>query len=431
MDTSKSAALLARAHRVIPGGVNSPVRAFRSVGGTPRFYSHGRGSRVWDVDGNEYIDLVLSWGPLILGHADPRVVEAVRRAVERGSSFGAPTELEVTLAELVCERFPSIDLVRMVSSGTEAVMSAVRVARAFTGRPKIIKFDGCWHGHADGLLVRTGSTGMQYGVPDSAGVPTSYAQETLVATYNDLDSVRALLAAHEDQVAAVVVEPVAGNMGVIPPAEGFLEGLRALTRDHHSLLMLDEVITGFRIAPGGAQQRYGVEADLTTLGKILGGGLPVGAYGGRREIMECVSPLGPAVQAGTLSGNPVAMSAGIAMLTALGEPGVYEELERKSALVEQGLRDGAAAAGVTLTTQRVGSMLTPFFAEGPLRNADDVGRADKEVYARFFHAMLERGVALAPSYCEAAFLSTAHTDDDLARIAEAAEGAMREVGQMR
>jgi glutamate-1-semialdehyde 2,1-aminomutase len=429
MDTSKSEALLARAQRVIPGGVNSPVRAFRSVGGTPRFYTHGRGSRVWDVDGNEYIDLVLSWGPLILGHADPRVVEAVHRAVERGSSFGAPTELEVTLAELVCERFPSIDLVRMVSSGTEAVMSAVRVARAFTGRPKVIKFDGCWHGHADGLLVRTGSTGMQYGIPDSAGVPAGYARETLVAVYNDLESVRALLTAEEGQVAAVVVEPVAGNMGVIPPGEGFLEGLRALTREHGSVLILDEVITGFRVAPGGAQERYGIEADLTTLGKILGGGFPVGAYGGRREIMECVSPLGPAVQAGTLSGNPVAMSAGIAMLEALAEPGVYGELERKSVVVEQGLRDGATAAGVPLTTQRVGSMLTPFFTEGPLCNASDVARADKDAYARFFHAMLDRGVALAPSYCEAAFLSTAHTDDDLARIAEATAGAMREVGR--
>lgn len=428
MNTARSEELLARAQRVIPGGVNSPVRAFRSVGGVPRFYTRGKGARVWDADGNEYIDLVLSWGPLILGHADPRVVAAATEAIERGSSFGAPTELEVRLAELVCDRFPSIELVRMVSSGTEAVMSAVRVARAFTGRPKVLKFDGCWHGHADGLLVKTGSTGMQYGIPDSAGVPPSYARETLVAPYNDLPSVRQALDANEGQVAAIVVEPVAGNMGVIPPAPGFLEGLRSLTRERGIVFILDEVITGFRIARGGAQERYGVEADLTTLGKIIGGGFPVGAYGGKREIMECVSPLGPAVQAGTLSGNPVAMSAGIAMLTALAEPGLYEELERKGRTLEEGLATAAREAGVEVTTQRVGSMMTPFFGPGPLCNADDVGRADKAAYGRFFHAMLERGVALAPSYCEAAFLSTAHSDDDIARIVQAAVGAFRAMG---
>ena len=428
MNTARSEELLARAQRVIPGGVNSPVRSFRSVGGVPRFYVKGKGSRVWDADGNEYIDLVLSWGPLILGHADPRVVDSAREALEQGSSFGAPTEREVRLAEMVCECFPSIELVRMVNSGTEAVMSAVRVARAYTGKPKVVKFDGCWHGHADGLLVRAGSTGMQYCTPDSAGVPPAYAQETLVARYNDLESVQALLEAHDGEVAAVVVEPVAGNMGVVPPDDGFLQGLRDMTARAGVLLILDEVITGFRVARGGAQELYGVEADLTTLGKIIGGGFPVGAYGGKREIMECVSPLGPAVQAGTLSGNPVAMSAGIATLTALAEPRVYETLERKSRALEEGLRGAARPAGVPVTVQRVGSMLTPFFAEGPLRNADDVARADKAAYARFFHAMLERGVALAPSYCEAAFLSTAHSDDDISRIVEAAEGALRLVG---
>ena len=428
MNTARSEELLARAQRVIPGGVNSPVRSFRSVGGVPRFYVKGTGSRVWDADGNEYIDLVLSWGPLILGHADPRVVEAAREALEQGSSFGAPTEREVRLAELVCECFPSIELVRMVNSGTEAVMSAVRVARAYTGKPKVVKFDGCWHGHADGMLVCAGSTGMQYGVPDSAGVPPAYAQETLVARFNDLESARALLEAHDGEVAAVVVEPVAGNMGVVPPGVGFLQGLRDMTAHAGVLLIFDEVITGFRVARGGAQDLYGVEADLTTLGKIIGGGFPVGAYGGKREIMECVSPLGPAVQAGTLSGNPVAMSAGIATLTALAEPGVYENLERTSRTLEEGLLSAAESAGAPLTTQRVGSMLTPFFAEGPLRNADDVGRTDKAAYARFFHAMLERGVALAPSYCEAAFLSTAHSGDDISRIVEAAEGALGSMG---
>ena len=302
MNLERSAALFDRAQKVIPGGVNSPVRAFRSVGGTPRFITSAKGSRVTDVDGNEYIDYVGSWGPLILGHADERVVAAASEALQKGSSFGAPTPLEVEMAELVVRCFPSIDLVRMVNSGTEAVMSAVRIARAFTGRDKIIKFDGCWHGHADGLLVKAGSTGLQYGVPDSAGVPASYAGDTLVARYNDLDSVRALLAASEGEVAAILVEPVAGNMGVVPPAPNFLEGLRELATESGAVLIFDEVITGFRLARGGAQEVYGVQADMTTLGKIIGGGFPVGAYGGQREIMESVSPLGPAVQAGTLSG---------------------------------------------------------------------------------------------------------------------------------
>jgi glutamate-1-semialdehyde 2,1-aminomutase len=427
MGLNQSAALFERAQRVIPGGVNSPVRAFRSVGGTPRFIASARGSRVTDVDRNEYIDYVGSWGPMILGHADPRVVAAATEALQRGSSYGAPTELEVRMAERVAECFPSIELVRMVNSGTEAVMSAVRVARAYTGRDKILKFDGCWHGHADGLLVKAGSTGLQYGIPDSAGVPAAYAGHTLVARYNDLDSVRELLAEHEGQVAAILVEPVAGNMGVVPPAAGFLEGLRRAADDSGAVLILDEVITGFRIALGGAQEVYGVRADLTTLGKIIGGGFPVGAYGGKREIMERISPLGPAVQAGTLSGNPVAMAAGLATLTALGEPGVYEGLETKAKALADGLGAAAREAGVALTCNRVGSMLTGFFTDREVTNADDLAHCDKDRYARFFHGMLNRGVALAPSYCEAAFVSTAHTDADLEATIQAAREALSEV----
>jgi glutamate-1-semialdehyde 2,1-aminomutase len=423
MQTDKSASLFARAQELIPGGVNSPVRAFRSVGGTPRFIARGKGSRVWDVDGNEYIDLLLSWGPLILGHAPDAVVAAAREALEAGSTFGAPTEAEVRMAELVTRAFPSVELVRMVNSGTEATMSAIRVARAFTGRDKIVKFDGCWHGHADGLLAKAGSTGLQYGVPDSAGVPAAYAGETLVAGYNDLDSVRRLVAAHPDEIACVIVEPIAGNMGVVPPRDGFLSGLREITAEHGILLILDEVITGFRVAFGGAQELYGLDADMTTLGKILGGGFPVGAYGGKRNIMEMVSPLGPAVQAGTLSGNPVAMSAGVATLTALAEPGVYDELERKSAILADGLADAAARAGVPIVCNRVGSMMTVFFTDRPVANVSDLGLADKDAYARFFHAMLDRGVYMAPSYCEAAFLSTAHSDADLAAIVAAAAEA--------
>ncbi|MBM3474344.1 MAG: glutamate-1-semialdehyde-2,1-aminomutase [Armatimonadetes bacterium] len=420
MNLDKSQALFDRAQRIIPGGVNSPVRAFRSVGGVPRFIASAKGCRVTDVDGNEYIDYVGSWGPMILGHADERVVAAAAEALQRGSSYGAPTELEVRMAQRVVECFPSIELVRMVNSGTEAVMSAVRVARAYTGRDKIIKFDGCWHGHADGLLVKAGSTGLQYGVPDSAGVPASYAEHTLVARYNDLDSVEALVAENEGQVAAIVVEPVAGNMGVVPPVPGFLQGLRGLATEAEAVLILDEVITGFRIALGGAQEVYGVQADLTTLGKIIGGGFPVGAYGGKREIMERVSPLGPAVQAGTLSGNPVAMSAGLATLQALREPGLYAALEAKSKTLADGIGEAARQAGVPLTCNRVGSMMTGFFTDQPITNADDLASCDKDRYARFFHLMLDRGIAFAPSYCEAAFVSTAHGDADIEATISAA-----------
>jgi glutamate-1-semialdehyde 2,1-aminomutase len=427
MNTSKSEALFAQAQELLPGGVNSPVRAFRSVGGTPRFIARGAGSRLWDVDGNSYIDMVMSWGPLILGHADPRIVAAATEAIAKGSSFGAPTPAEVRMAELIQECFPSVELVRMVNSGTEATMSAIRVARAYTGRDKIIKFDGCWHGHVDGLLVKAGSTGLQYGVPDSAGVPAGYAAETLVARYNDLDSVRELIAEHAGQIAGLIVEPVAGNMGVVPPAAGFLQGLRDLTAEHDIILIFDEVITGFRLARGGAQELYGITPDMTTLGKIIGGGFPVGAYGGKREIMSKVSPLGPAVQAGTLAGNPVAMAAGIATLEALGEPGVYETLERKSATLAKGMGAAAAKAGVKTICNRVGSMMTTFFSSQPITNADDIAHASKDAYSTFFHAMLERGVYLAPSYCEAAFLSTAHSDEDVQAIIAAAGEAFAAV----
>lgn len=427
MKIERSEALFERAQQVIPGGVNSPVRAFRSVGGTPRFIASAKGSRITDVDGNEYIDYIGSWGPLILGHADDRVVAAAVEAIKRGSSYGAPTELEVQMAERVVECFPSIELVRMVNSGTEAVMSAVRLARAYTGRDKVIKFEGCWHGHADGLLVKAGSTGLQYATPDSAGVPAAYAEQTLVARYNDLGSVRALLAQQGGEVAAILVEPVAGNMGVVPPAPGFLEGLRELADAHGALLIFDEVITGFRVALGGAQELYGVRADLTTLGKIIGGGFPVGAYGGRRQIMECVSPLGPAVQAGTLSGNPVAMSAGLATLNALAEPGFYERLGAKTEALADGILQAAEEVGIPLACNRVGSMMTAFFADRPPANADDLAYCDRERYARFFHAMLERGIAFAPSYCEAAFVSAAHTDRDIEMTIRAAREAFGEL----
>jgi glutamate-1-semialdehyde 2,1-aminomutase len=425
MRTERSEALFEEAKRLIPGGVNSPVRAFRGVGGTPRFIARGHGSRVWDVDGNSYIDYVASWGPLILGHAHPSVVEAVQGAAKEGTSFGAPTEREVELARLVVEAIPSVEMVRFVNSGTEATMSALRLARAFTGREKIVKFDGGYHGHADGLLANMGSGGLTLGVPASPGVPAATAAGTLSARYNDLASVEALFAANGDDIAAVIVEPVAGNMGVVPPRPGFLEGLRAITRRHGALLIFDEVITGFRVAYGGAQSLYGVQPDLTCLGKIVGGGLPVGAYGGRREIMERVSPTGPVYQAGTLSGNPIAMAVGIATLRALQQPGVYDDLERKAARLHQGLQEAAAEAGVPATVNRVGSMLTAFFVDVDVEDYESAKRADTARYAAFFHAMLAEGVYLAPSQFEAAFVSTAHTDEDIERTVLAARKALR------
>ena len=421
---TKSSDLLRSASRVIPGGVNSPVRAFRGVGGEPFFVARAEGARLWDVDGRAYIDFVGSWGPLILGHAPPAIVEALADVARRGTSYGAPTAAEVELAEAITAAFPSMEMVRLVSSGTEAAMSAIRVARGATGRDVIVKFDGGYHGHADSLLVRAGSGGATFGVPDSAGVPAALAALTLTLAYNDLDAVRALFATRGKDIAAVIVEPVAGNMGVVPPRPGFLEGLREITRAHGALLIFDEVITGFRIAYGGAQERYRITADLTCLGKIIGGGLPVGAYGGRRDLMERVAPLGPVYQAGTLSGNPLAVAAGLVTLRALREPGVYDRLETLGARMEAGLVSAAEKAGVAMTVNRVGSMMTAFFCRGPVTDYESAKTADRERYARYFHAMLARGVYLAPSQFEAAFVSLAHREADLDEAARAAADAM-------
>lgn len=425
MNNVRSQALYAEAIRYIPGGVNSPVRAFKAVGGQPIFISRGKGSRTFDVDGNEYIDYVASWGPLILGHADPGIVAAVSQAAQHGTSFGAPTELEVELARMVVEAVPSIDMVRFVNSGTEATMSALRLARGYTGRDKVIKFEGGYHGHADMLLAKAGSGVLTLGMPDSPGVPASAAQNTLTAPYNNLSAVEALLKENPGEVAAVILEPVAGNMGVVPPQPGFLQGLREATRSAGALLIFDEVITGFRVAYGGAQALYGVEPDLTCLGKVIGGGLPVGAYGGRGEIMEMMSPVGPVYQAGTLSGNPLAMTAGIMMLQALREPGRYDLLERRAARLGNGLLAAAREAGVPASANRVGSMMTLFFTDQPVADYSSAKRSDTAMYARYFWAMLERGVYLAPSQFEAAFVSTAHSDADIDLTIAAAGEAMR------
>jgi glutamate-1-semialdehyde 2,1-aminomutase len=427
MRTTRSAQLFAEAKALIPGGVNSPVRAFRGVGGTPRFLDRGAGARVWDVDGNEYIDYVLSWGPLILGHAHPAIVEAIQSQAARGTSFGAPTELESELARLVIEAMPAVEMVRFVSSGTEAVMSAIRLARAYTGREKVIKFAGCYHGHFDGLLVQAGSGVATLGLPDSPGVPATVAADTLTAPYNDLASVEMLLQQNPEQVAVIVVEPVAGNMGFVLPAPGFLEGLRRLADEHGALLLFDEVMTGFRVAYGGAQARFGVAPDLTTMGKVIGGGLPAAAYGGRREILEMVAPAGPVYQAGTLSGNPLAMAAGVATLEALREPGVWERLEAMTARLCAGFREAAAAADVPIQAGALGSMWGFFLAAEPVTDYASAKHADSGRYARLHRALLERGVYLAPSQFEAAFVSLAHTDDLIERTLEAAAGAFRDV----
>ncbi len=421
----RSSDLFEEAQRYLPGGVNSPVRAFRAVGGRPFFVEKGDGSRVYDVDGNVYIDYVCSWGPLILGHAHPQVVEALQKTVERGTSYGAPTELEVTLARMVTEALPSVEMVRFVSSGTEAVMSALRVARAYTQRDKVVKFAGCYHGHVDSLLVKAGSGALTLGVPNSAGVPEAVARDTITVSYNNLDQVREVMGSLGKEVACIIVEPVAGNMGVVAPSPGFLEGLRELTQKYGALLVFDEVITGFRLSYGGAQGLYGIRPDLTCLGKVIGGGLPVGAYGGRREIMENVAPLGPAYQAGTLSGNPLAMTAGIQTLTLLRSGRIYEELEEQGRSLAEGTEEAYRAANLLCCLNRVGSMWTLFFTHGPVKDDRDIERANVERYARYFRAMLDRGISLPPSQFEAAFLSAAHSTQDVAETIEASREALQ------
>ncbi len=414
MNRSRSEAIFAAAQKLIPGGVNSPVRAFRSVGGTPPFIARGEGSRIYDVDGNEYIDYVLSWGPLILGHRPPQVIEALREVLEIGTSFGAPTEREVELAALIHECVPSIEMLRLVSSGTEATMSALRVARGFTGRDLTIKFEGCYHGHVDSLLVKAGSGMATLGIADTAGVPESFAATTIALPFNSIQAVKIAFQERGDKVAAVIVEPVVGNMGCVPPRQGFLEALRVLTDRHGALLIFDEVMTGFRLALGGAQQLYGIKPDLTTLGKIAGGGLPLAAYGGRADIMSKVAPLGPIYQAGTLSGNPMAVSAGLAVLRYLkAHPEVYDIVERRAAQLTANVPQG-------ITVNRVGSMFTFFFTPDPVVDWESAKRCDTARFKQFFHWMLDRGIYLAPSQFEAGFVSAAHSEQDIARTVDAA-----------
>jgi glutamate-1-semialdehyde 2,1-aminomutase len=425
--TSRSDELFESAKKRIPGGVNSPVRAFRNLGIAPPFIASGKGSHLHDVDGREYIDYVGSWGPLVFGHAHPRVLDAVQQVLAKGTSFGAPTELEVRIAERICDMVPSVEMVRMVNSGTEAAMSAVRLARGVTGRDGIIKFAGCYHGHGDSFLIKAGSGALTIGVPDSPGVPSSLAKDTLVARYNDPGSVAELFEEHHDRIAAVIVEPVAGNMGVIPPSSGFLAGLRHICDRYRSLLIFDEVMTGFRLGRGGAQERFGVLPDLTVLGKIVGGGLPAAAYGGKRELMEQLAPTGPVYQAGTLSGNPLAMSAGLAQLELLEEEQPWNRLEEISARLEGGLRDALGQLGLNLTINRVGSMMTLFFTEPQVKDFADATRSDTDRHAVFCLEMLQRGVYLAPSQFEALFISTAHTDQDVEKTIEAGRASLEKV----
>ena len=414
---------MARARELFPGGVNSPVRAFKGVGGEPIVAARGEGSRIWDVDGKQYIDFVLSWGPLLLGHAPPIVLDAIAAAMQNGTSFGMPTELEVQLAELIRARMPHLEMMRFVSSGTEATMSAVRLARAFTSRDCILKFDGCYHGHADSFLVHAGSGVATLGLPDSPGVPAELAMLTLTAPFNDLEAASALIRANRRAIAAIIVEPIVGNSGFIAPEPSFLEGLRALADSSGALLIFDEVMTGFRIAPGGARERFGITPDLTTLGKVIGGGLPVAAYGGRREIMERIAPAGPVYQAGTLSGNPLAMAAGIATLTAL-TPALHARIEKRTTALVEGLQLIARELGVPLTVDCAGSMWGFFFSENPVRNFTDAKASDVTLFRKFFHAALERGVYLAPSPFESCFMSAAHSDEDISIALEKMRDAL-------
>ena len=427
----RSKQIFAAAQQYMPGGVNSPVRAFNAVGGDPLVMAMGKGAHIWDVDGNEYIDYVASWGPLILGHAHPSVVEILQKAAERGTSFGALTELEVELARLVCDMVPSIDVVRFVNSGTEATMSALRLARAYTGRDKIVKFEGCYHGHSDGLLAKAGSGVVTLGLPDSAGVPASFTAETLVAPFNDVDAITQIFDQHSEQIAAIIIEPVPANMGVVLPQPGYLQFLRDITERAGALLIFDEVISGFRISPGGAQMYYGVVPDLTCLGKIIGGGLPVGAYGGRRDIMSLLAPLGPVYQAGTLSGNPMAMAAGIVTLRILQNDGVYRGLDELGGALAEGLRAAATAAECEVSITQLGSMMTVFFSPEAPHDYAGATRADASRYAHFFRSMLDVGIYLPPSQFEAMFVSLAHMSSDLDRTVEAAKvafGAARRDG---
>ncbi len=425
MTRTKSEALFAEALKYIPGGVNSPVRAFRAVGGQPFFVNRAAGCRVWDVDGNEYIDYVGTWGPAIIGHAHPKIISAVKAAADHGTSFGIPNPFEVTMAKRICQLVPSVQKIRMTSSGTEACMSAIRLARGFTKRDRIIKFDGCYHGHVDSLLVKAGSGALTFGNPDSAGVPADFAKHTLVLPYNEIEPLKAAFAANKDQIACIIVEPVAGNAGLFIPKPGWLEFLREITQANGALLIFDEVMTGFRLALGGAQERFGITPDLSTFGKIIGGGLPVGAFGGRADIMDYLAPLGPVYQAGTLSGNPLAMAAGLANLDELSANNNYGRLEQLGALLEAGMKNAAKAAGLPVVFNRCGSMFCGYFTSEPVHNLADAMKSDRERFKKFFHGMLDAGVYLAPSQFEAGFVSVAHTEADIEQTVSTAAKVMK------
>ena len=425
MNRTQSESLFTESLKYIPGGVNSPVRAFRAVGGHPFFVTKALGSHIWDADGNELIDYVLTWGPAILGHTHPKIIAAVKAAADHGTSFGIPNPLELTMAKMICERVPSVQKVRMTNSGTEACMSAIRLARGFTRRDKIIKFDGCYHGHADSLLVRAGSGALTFGHPDSAGVPAAFTQHTIVLPYNDVEAVRAAFAANKNEIAGIIIEPVPGNAGLYLPRPGYLEFLSEITKANGALLIFDEVMTGFRLAKGGAQERFNIKPDLSTFGKVIGGGLPVGAFGGRAEIMDYLAPLGPVYQAGTLSGNPVAMAAGIANLEELASTDAYAKLEERGAQLEAGMKDAAAKAGVPVQFNRCGSMFCGYFTSEPVHNLADAMKSDRERFKKYFHGMLDAGIYLAPSQFEAGFISTAHTAEDIEKTVRAASKVLR------
>jgi len=427
MKHKKSIELFKKAKQLIPGGVNSPVRAFKAVGGNPVFIRSARGSKIYDVDGNEYIDYVLSWGPLILGHAHPSVVKALQKAARGGTSYGAPTQLEVELAGMIRKAYPSMEMIRMVNSGTEATMSAIRAARGFTGRDKVIKFEGCYHGHADGLLVKAGSGAMTFGVPDSPGVPKDYARNTITLPFNNLNAVKNVLKKDAKNIACIILEPVVGNIGCVLPRDGFLEGIRKLTQQHDIILIFDEVMTGFRVSYGGAQKTYGIKPDMTCLGKVIGGGLPVGAYGGRKDIMKMIAPEGPVYQAGTLSGNPLAMTAGIETLKILSKPDTYKKLMSKAEALEEGLRDASIRAGVKTKFYRAGTMFCTYFTDTEVSDYATAKNSDTKKFAQFFLNMLENGINLAPSQFEAGFISLAHSTPDIDKTARAAYDAFKKI----